>query len=81
MTNALKYAGGARTQVHIEFDERELRLTVLDAGAQVSNGSGGSGRGLLGMQQRVAVYGGKLETGARPEGGFAVRARLPLQPA
>ncbi|MGI9149055.1 MAG: sensor histidine kinase [Chloroflexota bacterium] len=78
LTNALKYAGGARTQVAVEFDERELRLTVLDAGAHAPNADGGAGRGLLGMQQRVAVYGGELETGQRPEGGFAVRARLPL---
>jgi len=87
LTNALKYADGARTQVRVEFGERELCLEVLDAGASVANGSGrapsgssGPGRGLLGMQQRVAMYGGRLETGQRPEGGFAVRARLPLEP-
>jgi signal transduction histidine kinase len=82
LTNALKYAGGARTQVRVEFGERELKLEVLDTGTRGlnGNGGGGAGRGLLGMQQRVAVYGGELEAGQRPEGGFAVRARLPLQP-
>ncbi|HLZ31541.1 MAG TPA: histidine kinase [Chloroflexota bacterium] len=91
LTNALKYAGGARTQVKVEFGEHELTLEVLDAGVPLPNGNGQpatlgtsraaeSGRGLLGMQQRVAVYGGQLEAGRRPEGGFAVRARLPLQP-
>jgi len=81
LTNALKYAGGARTTVTVEFGERELRLEVLDAGVQKPNGQAGAGRGLLGMHERVAVYGGHLETGQRPEGGFAVRARLPLQSA
>jgi signal transduction histidine kinase len=81
LTNALKYAGGARTQVHIEFGEHELKLAVLDAGTRPPNGAIGAGRGLLGMQQRVALYGGQLETGQRAEGGFEVRARLPLPPA
>jgi len=81
LTNALKYAGGAPTQVRVEFGERELTLEVLDAGARTPNGAGQPGRGLLGMQQRVAVFGGQLEAGHRPEGGFAVRARLPLAPA
>jgi signal transduction histidine kinase len=79
LTNALKHANGAACQVLVEFDERELRLEVLDAGG--SNGAtagSGAGRGLLGMQERVAVYGGQLQVGRRPEGGFGVRARLPL---
>ena len=81
LTNALKYASGAPTDVLVEFDDRELRLEVVDHGGQTAPGARGSGRGLLGMHERVAVYGGHLEAGRRPEGGFAVRARLPLQPA
>jgi signal transduction histidine kinase len=80
LTNALKYAGGARTEVRVGYEECELRLTVLDSGGPVSNGTAGAGRGLMGMHERVAVYGGELEAGRRPEGGFAVRARLPLEP-
>lgn len=78
LTNALKYAGGSQTQVRVTFDERELRLEVLDTGDGVATNGTGAGRGLLGMQQRVAVYGGQLETGLRPEGGFAVRAFIPI---
>jgi signal transduction histidine kinase len=82
LTNALKYAKGARTEVVVEFGDGELKLEVLNAGAVAPLPSGaGAGRGLTGMRERVSVYGGELETGGRPEGGFAVRARLPLQPA
>jgi signal transduction histidine kinase len=81
LTNALKHARGARTDVLVGFDEHELRLEVLDAGTASGAVANGTGRGLAGMRERVAVFGGSLETGDRPEGGFAVRARLPLRPA
>jgi signal transduction histidine kinase len=81
LTNALKYASGARTQVLVKFGQGELRLEVLDAGGARLDGANGAGRGLLGMRERVAIYGGELEAGQRPEGGFAVRARLPLEAA
>jgi len=78
LTNALKYAHGARAEVTVAFREHELRLEVLDGGGATLAGARGSGRGLLGMRERVAAYGGELEAGHRPDGGFAVRARLPL---
>jgi len=78
LTNALKYAHGARVEVTVAFREHELRLEVLDGGGATLAGASGSGRGLLGMRERVAAYGGELEAGHRPDGGFAVRARLPL---
>jgi signal transduction histidine kinase len=81
LTNALKYARGAPTEVVVEFEDSELRLSVVDGGASDRTVVAGGGRGLLGMQERVAVYGGELEAGARSEGGFRVHARLPLQPA
>jgi len=81
LTNALKYARGARTQVHVDFGEKELRVEVVDGGGTSLDGVSGAGRGLLGMRERVAIYDGELEAGPRPEGGFAVRARLPLDMA
>jgi signal transduction histidine kinase len=79
LTNTLKYARGARAQVHVTFDEGELRVQVIDTGgATTDTHTTGAGRGLLGMKERVAVYGGDLETGHRTEGGFVVSARLPL---
>jgi signal transduction histidine kinase len=85
LTNVMKHAAGARTEVLVEYGERDLRLAVVDGGGIVAApgapGAPGAGRGLLGMQERVAAYGGDVEAGARPEGGFAVRARLPVEPA
>jgi signal transduction histidine kinase len=81
LTNTLKHAPGSRTRVAIQFLEHELQLEVVDSGGSPAPNAVGAGRGLIGMRERVTVYGGELETGHRPDGGFAVRARLPLQPA
>ncbi len=79
LTNTLKHAGAAPTEVHLRWGEDELELEILDRGAAQAprNGSGG-GHGLVGMAERVRLYGGELEAGPRPAGGFRVRARLPL---
>jgi signal transduction histidine kinase len=79
LTNVLKYAHGSSAQVRLAFQEDELQVEVVDAGGTASNNAHGSGRGLIGMRERVAMYGGELEVGPRAEGGFRVRARLPLQ--
>ena len=78
LTNALKYASGAHTEVRLEFEEHELRLQIVDTGGTRLNGADGAGRGLVGMRERVMMYGGEVEAGQRPEGGFRVRAWLPL---
>jgi signal transduction histidine kinase len=78
LTNALKHAGGARTRVLVAFRDGRLDLEVRNARGQAASAAEGAGRGLVGMRQRVAVYGGELDAGPLPEGGFAVRARLPL---
>jgi signal transduction histidine kinase len=78
LTNALKHAGPARARVLIRYGEGHIEVEVTDDGAGATNGDGRGRHGLLGMQERVALYGGELETGPRDGGGFAVRARLPL---
>jgi signal transduction histidine kinase len=80
LTNALKHAGATPTEVHLRWGEDELELEILDSGGTVAprNGTGG-GHGLVGMAERVRLYGGELEAGPRPAGGFRVRARLPLR--
>ena len=78
LTNALKYAGQARTIVVLDYRDEELKIEVLDEGADVPAHVGGEmGRGLVGMRERVALYGGRLEAGPRLERGYAVRAWLP----
>lgn len=64
----------------LRYGEAELDLEVSDDGAGSGNGGGG-GEGLAGIRERVAVFGGAVEAGSRPEGGYAVRARLPYASA
>ncbi len=77
LTNALKHAGPARATVVVRYAADAVELEVADDGAGNGQG-GGSGQGLVGLRERVGVYGGVLEAGARPDGGYRVRARLPL---
>ena len=76
LTNTLKHAGPAQATVVIRYLKRELQLEVTDDGHASPRGE--NGYGLVGMRERVAIYGGRLETGFQPSGGFAVRAQLPL---
>ena len=77
LTNALKHAGPARARVSVRFQADALELEIADTGAGAVNGAG-DGHGLVGMRERVAVFGGELASGPRPEGGFTISARLPL---
>jgi signal transduction histidine kinase len=77
LTNALKHAGSARARVVVRYAPGELQLEVADDGVGKGNG-GGAGQGLAGMRERVAMYGGELETGPADGGGYVLRARLPL---
>ena len=77
LTNALKHAGPARARVAVRYGDEALELEIEDTGAGAKNGTGG-GHGLLGMRERVAVFGGRLDTGPKSGGGYAVKARLPL---
>ena len=80
LTNALKYSGGSATEVHVRWRDRELELEVADRGpGPVRERVGGDGgHGLVGMRERVRLYGGELDAGRRRGGGFRVRAKLPL---
>lgn len=77
LTNALRHAHATQARILVRFGAAELELEVEDDGAGAPIG-GVSGHGLLGMGERVALYGGVLEAGNGTAGGFVVRARLPL---
>ena len=77
LTNAIKHAGAQQAEVVIRYENGHVELTVSDDGRGGGDG-GGKGYGLVGMRERVHVYGGELEAGPRPEGGFRLRARLPV---
>jgi signal transduction histidine kinase len=84
LTNALKHAGPARAEVVIRYGDRDLELVISDDGAGARAGSADgqpAGHGLLGVQEPVALYGGLVTAGPRAGGGYALRARLPLDPA
>ena len=77
LTNTLKHAHASRADVALRYGDHEFDVTVRDDGGGGANG-GGSGRGLVGMRERLAAFGGSLEAGPSPAGGFAVEATFPL---
>lgn len=84
LTNSLKHAGPhARAWVHLRYTDRALTLEVVDNGRGIAAGlkdpGDTPGHGLVGMHERVALYGGELRIGPRIGGGFEVRARFPLE--
>ncbi|WP_329084065.1 MULTISPECIES: sensor histidine kinase [unclassified Streptosporangium] len=79
LTNVIRHAGPTRCRVAVStYDRRELVVEVIDDGRGEAPGWGG-GHGLAGMRERVTMYGGTFSAGSEPGGGFAVRARLPLE--
>lgn len=86
LTNALKHGDGVEAEVTVRYADHALRVEVLNTGPSVLSGgrptrakNDSEGRGLLGLRQRVAVYGGDLDARRRIGGGFRVRAKIPLE--
>jgi signal transduction histidine kinase len=79
LTNALKHSRATHAEVHVRYADGSVELVVRDDGNGSGNGGGG-GHGLVGMRERVAVVGGQLAAGPRPNGGYELRARLPVAP-
>jgi signal transduction histidine kinase len=89
LTNVMKHAGQTRSTVRLDYGPRDLLITVSDDGRPATGGpreraepgSASGGRGLIGLRERIAVYGGELDAGPRPGGGWRLAARIPLGPA
>jgi signal transduction histidine kinase len=79
LTNAIKHARATRAEVLVRFTGDHVELAVSDDGDGGGSSDGG-GHGLVGMRERVSVYGGELEAGSAPNGGYRLRARLPIGP-
>lgn len=85
LTNALRHGDGGKAEVTVRYADHALRVEVLSTGPSVLTGDApppvarrGTGRGLLGLRERVAVYGGDLDARRRLGGGYRVRARIPM---
>ena len=83
LTNAVRHAGPGTARVLVHYGDDQIRLEVRDDGMGAHPGGNGNhaGHGLVGMRERVHLYGGELTAGPHPDGGFTVSARLPLSSA
>jgi len=85
LTNTLKHAAGASAVVRLAYHRDSLELTVSDTGHGGATPPRATprwergGHGLIGMRERAEIYGGRLEAGPSPDGGFLVSARFPLE--
>jgi signal transduction histidine kinase len=85
LTNVLKHGDGSKAEVAVRYADHYVRVEVLNSGPSVLSGAPAAriqadeGRGLLGLRQRVRVFGGELDARRRLGGGFRVRARIPLE--
>jgi signal transduction histidine kinase len=77
LTNALKHARAQRAEVLLRYEPNAVEIVVTDDGCGDTSATD-SGHGLIGMRERVSVYGGQLWAGPIEQGGFQLRARLPL---
>ncbi|MEU6374886.1 histidine kinase [Streptomyces sp. NPDC046909] len=78
LTNTVKHASGATAAVTVDFGPERLRVEVTDTGGKAGAATG-SGRGLIGLRERLAVHDGTLSTGRRLTGGYRVEALIPLE--
>ncbi|MFI0720510.1 histidine kinase [Streptomyces sp. NPDC021224] len=78
LTNVVRHSGSRTARILLTHRPGLLQVQIDDDGPASAGGDTGGGNGLVGMRERAAALGGTVETGPRPDGGFRVRARLPL---
>jgi signal transduction histidine kinase len=81
LTNTLRHADASHATVALSFESDALRVEIVDDGTPAAAGNGAGGRGLIGMRERAAAFGGQVETERIAAGGFRVAARLPFTSA
>lgn len=81
LTNMVKHAAGASAAVVVEYDEDHLRVAITDSGGRPSlSAATGNGHGLIGLRERLTIYGGTLQAGQHPgSGGYRILASIPLE--
>jgi signal transduction histidine kinase len=80
LTNTLKHAAGSSVRISVGYAHDSIRVEVADTGGVSTAADGsGNGRGLVGLRERLAVYGGTLQAGVLPAGGYRVRAVIPIE--
>ncbi|WP_418955646.1 sensor histidine kinase [Streptomyces tritici] len=79
LTNVVRHSGSRTARVRVDRAPDALELRIDDDGPATGDDAGGSGHGLAGMRERAAALGGTIDAGARPDGGFRVRATIPLR--
>jgi signal transduction histidine kinase len=79
LANALTHANCAHADVTVRYGGDVIEVEIADDGSSVDGSGRSEGESLAGMRERVALYGGKLETGPRAGGGYLVRAQLPVE--
>ncbi|MFD5030674.1 histidine kinase [Streptomyces sp. NPDC058405] len=80
LTNVVRHSGSRTARVGLGYASGVLHLRIDDEGPATGGDAGGGGNGLVGMRERAAALGGTIEAGPRPDGGYRVRAMLPLKP-
>ncbi|GIG61031.1 two-component sensor histidine kinase [Longispora fulva] len=78
LTNTLKHAGPATAEVRLTFGDEAVEVEATDDGRGPSVRPNVAGHGLVGVRERVALYGGQLRLGPRPGGGFRIAASIPM---
>ena len=77
LTNSLKHANASRADVTVRYGSHDVELEVRDDGVGTTK-TDGLGHGLVGVRERVKIYGGEMNAGTAPDGGFVLSARLPV---
>ena len=82
LTNVMTHAAWAQARVEVEYSEAllSIRVTNDSSGAEVVTGRSGGGRGIVGMRERTALFGGAFQAGSTDDGGWRIHATFPIVP-